>query len=415
MSDIAKFSSKDIKGWLERETGSLFTPIHSKAQKLLDEMRKMLDSLSEVSKMLLDNSQKEIEKRNPKTYGRARALNKLAKLFVDRMRQIKIPNKVTYDSFNGFVQETQKAFLVTEVDLRNWFPRISPFFILDRRKFQVVFEKAKDLHKEFTSFLTKEYVKTKTLEETFQLIDKLQTLEQQLTNLGNQKTRTQNEKTHVENEIAETQLRIADLKNKGSLGQLSQVRAEAEALSSEVKQNLQHLQKPFIKLQSLATHGEGSGLTPDELNKLDQYVDNSFEAFAAEEAGLPLLKGILGKLSRAMSEDKLKLKPEKTRKAEQLVESIVKRDSLDSLHQKSVDVVIRRKQLSASAELAETEKDLSKLREQLEEQDRKKRVIEGEQVTLERACNETMEKIRNNKAQIEKNVFDFLNKRITIE
>ena len=415
MSDIAKFSSKDIKGWLERETGSLFTPIHSKAQKLLDEMRKMLDSLSEVSKMLLDNSQKEIEKRNPKTYGRARALNKLAKLFVDRMRQIKIPNKVTYDSFNGFVQETQKAFLVTEVDLRNWFPRISPFFILDRRKFQVVFEKAKDLHKEFTSFLTKEYVKTKTLEETFQLIDKLQTLEQQLTNLGNQKTRTQNEKTHVENEIAETQLRIADLKNKGSLGQLSQVRAEAEALSSEVKQNLQHLQKPFIKLQSLATHGEGSGLTPDELNKLNQYVDNSFEAFAAEEAGLPLLKGILGKLSRAMSEDKLKLKPEKTRKAEQLVESIVKRDSLDSLHQKSVDVVIRRKQLSASAELAETEKDLSKLREQLEEQDRRKRVIEGEQVTLERACNETMEKIRNNKAQIEKNVFDFLNKRITIE
>ena len=415
MSDIAKFSSKDIKGWLERETGSLFTPIHSKAQKLLDEMRKMLDSLSEVSKMLLDNSQKEIEKRNPKTYGRARALNKLAKLFVDRMRQIKIPNKVTYDSFNGFVQETQKAFLVTEVDLRNWFPRISPFFILDRRKFQVVFEKAKDLHKEFTSFLTKEYVKTKTLEETFQLIDKLQTLEQQLTNLGNQKTRTQNEKTHVENEIAETQLRIADLKNKGSLGQLSQVRAEAEALSSEVKQNLQHLQKPFIKLQSLATHGEGSGLTPDELNKLDQYVDNSFEAFAAEEAGLPLLKGILGKLSRAMSEDKLKLKPEKTRKAEQLVESIVKRDSLDSLHQKSVDVVIRRKQLSASAELAETEKDLSKLREQLEEQDRRKRVIEGEQVTLERVCNETMEKIRNNKAQIEKNVFDFLNKRITIE
>jgi hypothetical protein len=415
LSDIAKFSSKDIKGWLERETGSLFTPIHSKAQKLLDEMRKMLDSLSEVSKMLLDNSQKEIEKRNPKTYGRARALNKLAKLFVDRMRQIKIPNKVTYDSFNGFVQETQKAFLVTEVDLRNWFPRISPFFILDRRKFQVVFEKAKDLHKEFTSFLTKEYVKTKTLEETFQLIDKLQTLEQQLTNLGNQKTRTQNEKTHVENEIAETQLRIADLKNKGSLGQLSQVRAEAEALSSEVKQNLQHLQKPFIKLQSLATHGEGSGLTPDELNKLNQYVDNSFEAFAAEEAGLPLLKGILGKLSRAMSEDKLKLKPEKTRKAEQLVESIVKRDSLDSLHQKSVDVVIRRKQLSASAELAETEKDLSKLREQLEEQDRRKRVIEGEQVTLERACNETMEKIRNNKAQIEKNVFDFLNKRITIE
>jgi len=365
--------------------------------------------------MLLDNSQKEIEKRNPKTYGRARALNKLAKLFVDRMRQIKVPNEVTYDSFRDFVQEVQKAFLVTEVDLRNWFPRISPFFILDRRKFQMVFEKARDLHEGFTSFLTKEYVKTKTLEDTFQLLDRLQVLEQQHVNLKNQKTKIQNEKSHFETEIAEMQRRMADLKGKGSLGQMSQVAAEVATLSFEVKQNLQHLQKPFIKLQSLATHGEGSGLIPDELNKLNQYVDNPFEAFAAEEGGLPLLKSILGKLSRAMSEDKLKLKPEKTRKAEQLVESIVRRDSLESLHKKSTDVVMRRKQLSASAELAETERALSRLREQLEELDRKKRVIEGEQVTLERVCDETVEKIRTHKAQIEKNVFDFLNKRIAIE
>jgi len=43
LSDVAKFSSKDIKGWLERETGSIFIPVHAKAQKLLNEMKKVLE------------------------------------------------------------------------------------------------------------------------------------------------------------------------------------------------------------------------------------------------------------------------------------------------------------------------------------------------------------------------------------
>ena len=180
MSETLRFSSRDIRGWLERETGSVFIPVHTRAQKLTDEMRRTLDSLSEVSKMLMDNSAKEIEKRNMKTYRRARALNRLARLFYERMRQLKVPDKVSYDSFSQFLQELQKAFTVTDVDVRNWFPRISPFFILDRRRFMAIFEKAKESLKDLQNFLTKEYVKTKTLEETFQLIDKLFDLEQLL-------------------------------------------------------------------------------------------------------------------------------------------------------------------------------------------------------------------------------------------
>jgi len=415
VSEVAKFTSKDIKGWLERETGSLLTPIHAKAQKLLGEMRKTVENLSEVSKMLLENSAKEIEKRNQKTYGRARALNKLARLFVDRMRQIKIPNEVTYDTFQEFVQETQKAFLVIEVDVRNFFPHVSPFFILDRRRFQLVFDRAKDSLKELNNFLTKEYVKAKTLEEAFLLIDKLHAFEQQLANLKEQKAKSDGQKAQIEKEIAETQQKMTDLKSKGSLSQLSQTDAEIIALSAEVKQSLQHLQKPFIKLQSLATHGEGSGLTPEETSKLNQYVENPFEAFATEEPNHPLLRQILQKLDHAMSEDKLKLKPEKTRKAEQLVENILNQNSLASLHQKSMNATVRRKQLSASAEVAETEKTLSKLREQLEEQERRKKVVEGEQVTLGRTITETMEKIRNHKAEIEKKVFESMNKKVRIE
>ena len=415
LSEAVKLSSKEAKSWLERETGSLLAPIHSKAQKLLKEMRKALESLSEVSKMLLENSGKEIEKRNMKTYGRARALNKLAKLFVDRTRQIKIPEKVTYDSFHDFVQETQRAFLVTDVDIRNYFPHISPFFILDRRKFQVVFEKAKESLKELNTFLTKEYVKIKTLEDTFQLVEKLQTLEQQLTNFKEQKTKSESEEAQLSKTIAETRQKTDKLKAQGSLGQLNKIDNQIEALNSELKQRLQHLQKPFVKLQSLALHGEGSGLTPEEISKLNQYIDKPFEAFTSEEPNHPLLNQILKKLSVLMTQDKLKLKPEKTRKAEQLIQTIFSQNSLADLHQRSLNALSSQKQLSMSPEVAETEKHLSMLKTQLEELERKKKVVEGERVTFEQVCSETVEKIKNQKSDIEKNILAATNKRIRIE
>ena len=415
LSETLKFSSKDIKGWLERETGSVFVPVHTRAQKHIDEMRRTLESLSEVSKILMDNSAKEIEKRNMKTYRRARALNRLARLFNERMNHLTVPEKVSYDSFSEFLQELQKAFSVTDIDIRTWFPRISPFFILDRRRFQAVFDRAKESLKDLQNFLSREYIKTKTLEETFQLIDKLLELEQQQTNLRERMAKTGNDKASVEREIAEAQQEMAELRSRGSIGQLHQTGTEIDSLSMEVKHSLQHLQKPFIKLQSLATHGSGSGLTPEELGKLYQYVENPFEAFSTEAPGHPLLRQILLKLDRSISEGKLKLKPEKIRKAEQTIDSIVNRNVLADLHQKSRDAMTRKTELSTSEEVTVMQENLSRIETHVGDLTRKRGVVETEEAAIRRTQEETSEKIRNHKAEIEKNIFSFLNKTVKIE
>jgi phage shock protein A len=415
LSEVKKFSSSNIRGWLESETSSIFVPVQAKAQKLLDEMRKTLESLAQTTKMLLENSVKEIEKRNMKTYRRARALNKLTRLFSDRMRQIRVPNKVTYDSFHEFAQETQKAFSAIEADIRNWFPRISPFFILDRRKFSAIFEKAKALLKELNDFLGKEYVKTKTLEETFQVIDKVQALEEKLADLGEQRKKVEDEKAAVEKKIAETLQKMEDLKSKEKMSQLAQTGNEIEALRIELKRRLRHLRKPFLKLQSLAIRGKGSGLTPEELRKLDQYMENPFEAFATEDSGYPLLRQILQKLELSTSDGKLKLKADKMRKAEQDIDSIVNQDSLMNLHQKCREMILRKRQLSTSAEVTETRSDLSNCQEHLENLERKKVIVESKQHVVNQAYNETLEKIQNHRTTIEKNVFDFMDKRIHVE
>ncbi|NWG10879.1 hypothetical protein HXY33_03895 [Candidatus Bathyarchaeota archaeon] len=415
MSETLKLSSKDVKGWLEKETATIFVPVHSRAQKFVDEMRRAIASLSDASKMLLESSQKEIEKRNMKTYGRARALNKLAHLFLDRMRQIKVPNQVTYDSFNAFVQETQKAFLVTDIDIRNWFSRISPFFILDRRKFQTVFEKAKELLKEMTNFLTREYVQTKTLEETFQLADKLKALEAQLENLKQQRLKTENEKAHVDREIAETQQKMDELKTRGAVSQLNQIATEIDTLTMEVKLALHYLQKPFIKLQALSLHGGGSGLLQEEVKKLDQYLQNPFAALATEENNYPLLRQILQKTKRLMADNKLKLKSDKMRKAEQTIDQILNKNSLANLQQRCTEATEKKTQLSMSAEVAKTKSDLSRLQEVIEKLEIRKSGIMAEESTAEQEYNEILSKIQNHKSQMEKNILGFINRKVHIK
>jgi predicted nucleic acid-binding Zn-ribbon protein len=413
LSETLKISSKEVKEWLEEEAGSIFIPVHESAQKLLDEMKIALENVTDVCKMLLENSRKEIEKRNRKTYGKARALNKLTRLFLKRMRQIEVPDKVSYNSFQDFVQETRKAFTVTEVDIRNWFPRISPFFIMDRRKFLGIFEKTKESLEELQNFLTKEYVKTKTLEETFQLIDNILALEGQLADLEAHRNKSETEKASVERKIAETQKKMTDLKNRENLTQLNQISMKIEKLRKEVKHNLRHLRKPFIKFQSQVFRK--GGLTPEELEKLNHYIETPFDAFTAEKAGYPMLKQILQKLADSISEGKLKLKRDRKRKAEQAIDSIFNKNSLDALHQRCREAIMRKNQLSTSAETAKIKGDLLKLQEELKKLKRKKKRVESEENTGERKLKETLERIHGQKKRIERNVFDFMGKRILIE
>ena len=93
MSTSLKISFNELKDWLDGETGPVLAPVHSKAERLLGEMREAHEDLVDACRMLLENSRKEIEKRNMRTFKRAQALNKLAKLFLERMQPIKVPEK----------------------------------------------------------------------------------------------------------------------------------------------------------------------------------------------------------------------------------------------------------------------------------------------------------------------------------
>lgn len=412
MSKSLKFSSDNIKSWLEHEVSSIFIPTHKKAQQLLGKMNEAFKNFADASEMLLEKSKKEIDKSNIKTRGRARALNKLARLFLKRIKQVNVPEQVSFDSISNYAQKIQKNFLVTEVDIKNWFPRISPFFILDRRKFLTIYEKSKKTAEILNDFLVKEYVETKTSEETFQLIILVQTLENKLSELKEEKAKIQNERGLIKNKIAESWQKIDYLKNKSAVAKLNHIHLEINKLKRETNSNFWHLQKPFKKLRALVLHGRVS-FSEEELGKLEHYLKNPFEALATEEVGCPLLNQILQKITRLMAEEKLKLKSDKAKKAEKTINSILK-DSLAPLHQKSSDLLAYKTQLIKSTGIKEVNRDLVILQDKIEKLEVKKTKIEALKKTTEKKCNETMKRIQNSKAEIEQNILNLTGKKVQI-
>lgn len=415
METTIQFStSLDAKRWLESQTVAVLTPVNAQAKKLRDDMNLQVQAIMEVSKSLLDASTKEIEKRNMKVYNRARALNKLARLFIDRFKKLTAPEHVTYDSINKYVQEIQRVFLVTEIDLKNWFPRISPFFIMDRRKFLATYEKAKQTYTYLNDYVTKEYVKAKTLEEALQQLNDLQGIEKHLLTIQEDKDNIKNERIPIEQEIADLEEKIYALQNKGPINKLKLINIEIENLNNELKNTLRHLQKPFIKMQALAISGGGGGITPDELAKVNQYIDNPFEALAQEQNGYPLLKEVLLKLESLIAKDKLKLKPDKARKAEQTTKEILQNDSLANQQERFKELAQTRDDLLSSAKLDEVNRNLAHYQEQIIQLKARKTSVETHESVKANTYQETVDKISNLKRIVEKNIAAALDKSIQI-
>jgi hypothetical protein len=415
LSETIQFSSTaEVKPWLEKQTITILSPVQEEAKELKDNMNLAVQDMVEVSKMLFDNSTKEIDRRNMKVYNRARALNKLSRLFLDRLKKISASEEISYDNLSKYVQEIQKVFIVMDIDIKNWFPRISPFFIMDRRKFLTIYERARLANNSLNNFLTKEYVKTKTLEEALLQLNEVQAAQKQLETIGQEKDQIRNERLPLEKEICELEQKINELKTKGPIDKLNMVNCEIEALSNELKNSLRHLQKPFIKMQALATSGGGGGVTPDELSKINQYLETPFDALSSEQDGYPLLKEVLEKLQSLLAEDKLKLKQDKARKAEQSINEILRQNSLSKLQVRCKEMAQTKEQLLISSKMDELKQSINIFQEQVDLLKARKTSIETHEAVKENACNEAVDKISNLKRSIEKNILNSLDVKVQI-
>jgi hypothetical protein len=115
-----------------------------------------------------------------------------------------------------------------------------------------------------------------------------------------------------------------------------------------------------------------------------------------------------------MAEDKLKLKSDKARKAEQSSNEILKNNSLATLQVKCVELASTSEQLSGSPMMEEVKRNLSVFQAQVDQLKGRKTSIETHEVVKENAYKEAVDKIGNLKRSIEKDIYSSIEKKVQI-
>jgi chromosome segregation ATPase len=293
------------------------------------------------------------------------------------------------------------------------FPSIGPYFIFDRRRFDVALKRTLDSLGELHSFSSNEYVKVKDVEEALSMISKIVGILDELDELEKRKKRIDSRRKALEKEIDEEQKKISSIQDQNEVSELSRVNEEIKELKKQVKHRLRHLQKPFLKFQRLIRSSKCS-LPPNEANKLDEYLKSPFMAFATEEEKYPLLKRILQGMEDAINQRKLKLKSSRLRKAQEQMKNILHKDALDSLHQNCKATFLQRQQLLTSNTISTFKKESEQIRRDLKELKKRKNLVDSRWALLDAEHRKTHEKIETLKQELEKSALELTDKAIDV-
>jgi hypothetical protein len=414
MSESLQIRLLDVKDWLNKETKSALGPLNDKARGLLREIKDRADDTLQSSQRILDNSQSEMDKNSQKTHRFARNANKFGENLIETVKGVVIPDDFNYDKLYAFYEGLERANVSLEQLRRSAYPYISPYFIFDRRRLDVSFKRQFDITKELHEFLTTKYVKAKTVEQAYSLVDRLvQTLNE---NKKNEESKTLNHERQdtIERELAEVQQKIVQVQSRAELNELMKLNQQIKELRENVKHRLRYLQKPFFKLQSLARGGEVA-VPPDELHKVDDYLRDPLAALAQENDGYPELKSVLNRLDTSMEQNKMKLKSTRLRKAHDQMHEILDKASLAELQIRGKEALAQKKRLLTSETVTASEKELEDLQHRLKELQKESEfaVSRGKSVQVEGA--RLQERTEHLKNELEKSILQLTNKNAQVD
>jgi len=413
MSQPLQIRLMDVTEWLSRESASSIKPLKDKASNMLKEIDERISDTIESSQKIVENSQNEMNKNNPKTYRFARNANKFGQSLIDTLRAVRTSDNVQYDAVQALCDELDKACANIDQLRRNAYPYISPYFIFDRRRLDVFLKRLFDITKELRNFLTTKYASAKTVDEANLQVDRLaHTLteaKQNEVNLRQAEERMQN----LEKEITENKGKLLQVQGRAELNELVKLDQRSEELRGDIKHNLRYLQKPFYKLQSLARTSEVA-VPPDEIHKLDNYLADPLIALSSEDNAYPTLRSILNRLDSAIAQGKLKLKSTRLRKAQEQIRAILDKGSLEQLQKNGREALAHRKQLLSSEALRTLQSQLSELQKQLEMLQREHEFVISRSKALKSDQIKLRERAEYLKKELEKKAFQLTRKNVQI-
>lgn len=413
MSETLTIPLNSVYEWLEQETVSLFDPIRAEAEKLLQDIQSRLGDLTDSCTKLLEDAGKEVDKRNRKTYQRAKFLYKLAENFIDLIENITSPEVISEKNLMEFSEEIKNMLKTIDQERTKWFKAISPYFILSRRRFDATLKRVDDSFQIFNNFIIEDYNKVGNAESVKTKVSELQDYLTELEKYEKGKKARIQKKDNLEKKIIKSGQKLQDIQCNNEVVELAQTNLKINELTKTIKHELRHIQKPLLKFQTLVNN-PGYSLIPDANLKLEEYLNDPFLALATEKEGYPLLRIILQKIDAALDNKKLKLKSSRFRKAKNQIIHIAQKSGLEELQKECIIFYNKKQKLVNSSTINEIKDEKTELNNSLNDLKRKMNFLETRDSMIEKKHNIAKKRVNEQKTDLEKIVSELSSKKIQI-
>lgn len=412
ISATVEIQIKEFKPWLERETANILQPLNKQGKKLLDKVKERLSDAREACWKLAEEANREIER--GKAVRKTKVTEKLSRFFLKQIDKIAFPDNMSFSELDKLQKDLEKMFSSIARERNAWFPRISPSFIIARKRVDFAFSRLAGSISELGAFLSGDYSKAKVVEELFLETEEMIRLLDKLSKYEGRRVSVKEKIQFLQKKIEESGKSIESVRSSAELDDLAEMNRKIQQLRKQVKYDLRRLQKPFMKFANL-TRGPRYALSSEEAEKLSQYLEDPFIALATEEPGYPMLKSILRKIERAMDDGKLKLKSSRLRKGREEINVILNKNKLDDLHQKCAHAFSSSQQLVSSKETQVLQRKSKQLQRRLEELRRRKKAAEARLDALEGNCEQLLGKVEERKESLEGLVFEVLGESVSVK
>ena len=388
-------------------------PLKAEGESLFDDISGRLNDFRVVCEKLFEDGEREMMKGNPKTHRSARELNKLARNTLERLDKVVIPDQVSRENLQMLKGDLEGTLAAIGEERRRRFPRIEPYFILDRRRFDIVLKRVMESPGALRTFSLHKYVKAKILEDVLSAITNLVRLLDELGKAEERKKRMEPRRKIIDRRMRKKQKDTLAIQEKAEMRELDKVNKRIGELEKKVKNGLSSLLKPFLKFQSLS-RGPDYYLPFTEAEKLDEYISTGFEALATEEDGCPMLKSVLQKMSDAMDQGKLKLKSSRGRKAQKRIKDIAQKDALTPLHRNCREAFFERQKLLTSEAVTAFQKELTRYQRELRDLRRRKKFIDSKHSLLDSECQDLLQRIESQRNELKETILELTGKNVIV-
>lgn len=412
ISNSFEVGIEDFGSWLENVTVGILQPLNEQGEKFVEKIKEKLEDFRLSCEKLELEGTKQIEK--GKAVRKAKLTQKLTRYFLKQLNNLVFPSQTSFTELDNFKQNMEKTISLIEKERSVWFSRISPLFIIARKRVDFALSRFIGSVSELNTFLSIDYAKVQTYENLLSGIEDLRRLQEESKELEKRRAKVQEELILLRKRIDYNKQNIESIRDSSELSSLSDADLRVQQLSKQSEDAFRHLRKPFVKFVNM-TRSAGYSLSSEESEALHQYLGEPFHALASESVGQPILKSVLTKMKRAMGDGKLKLKGSRWRKAQEKIDEILNKNVLDDLHNNCVQTLSQYEKLVASRETVMAQKESKELQRNVAVLKRRIKALEVRMKSIEQQSEELLDSIKQKRVNLEKLTFDNFGKTVNIK